>query len=99
MEWFGRLFVIKLFHSGVEREGNTYFIIRDSFPVKREMHFLSTGKESYGFDAYISAVRLGVDTDMDTWVEWGVHIKDVLEDLEKEVTPTDRENLKREFTH
>lgn len=97
MEWFGRLFVIKLFYSGIKNEGNTHFIIRDSIDVKREMHFLSTGDDSYGFDAYISAVRLGVDTDMNTWVEWGVHIKQVLEDLEKEVSPADRDKLQKEF--
>lgn len=97
VEWFGRLFVIKQFNFGIEKEGDTYFIIRDSFDVRREMHFLSTGSDSYGFDAYISSVRLGTDTDMDTPVEWGTHIKQVIEDLEKDVSPADREKLKTEF--
>ncbi len=98
IEWFGHLLIVSMLHLAIEKEGNATFILENTLPVHTQIHFLPTESSPYGVDAYISTVRLGSDTDMDTYVDWGRHIRELLEDLDKEVTPTDRETLRRELT-
>lgn len=97
IEWFGRLMIVNLLHSVIEKEGASSFLIKDSLDERRALHFLPTEGKGYGLDAYISSVRLGSDTDMDTLVDWGGHIKHLLEDLNKDVSDADRERLRKEF--
>ena len=97
IEWFGRLMIVKLLCSAIEKQGSTTFLIKDSLEVKKTIHFLPTSGQGYGLDAYISSVRLGSDTDMDTWVEWGDHIKQLVTDLSKDVSDADRDRLIKEL--
>ena len=96
IEWFGRLMIVRLLYSAIEKEGSGTCVIKDSLGVNLEIHFVPTSKQGYAFDAFITSVRLGIDNDMDTFVDWGIHIKQLIEDLEKDVSDTDQETLKRE---
>lgn len=97
IEWFGHLVIVSLLYSAVKKEGNPIFILENSRDVNTVILFPPTGSSPYGLDAHISAVRLGSDTDMDTWVDWGSHIGHLLEDLSKDVSDVDRETLRREL--
>ena len=98
IEWFGRLMIVKLLYSAIEKEVSSTFLIKDSLDVTKVIHFFPTAGQGYALDAHISSVRLGSDTDMDTFVDWGGHIKHLLEDLDRDVSETDRENLRKAFS-
>lgn len=98
IEWFGRLLIVELLHSTIKQKQSSFFIITDSLGEQTSLHFAPTSAQSYGLDAYITSVRLGIDTDMDTLVDWGSHIEQVVEDLNKDVTDADRERLRSEFS-
>lgn len=97
VEWFGRLVIVSLLYSAIEKLGSSFFIIKDSIGEKKVIHFAPTEVQGYGLDVDIRSVRLGSDTDMDTWVDWGSHIKQLLEDLSRDVTDADRETLRKEL--
>lgn len=98
IEWFGRLMIVKLLHLAIQKEGSSTFVIKDSVGESKVVHFLPTARQGYALDAYISSVRLGLDTDMNTLVDWGSHIEQLLDDLNKDVSDADRERLRKEFS-
>ena len=98
VEWFGRLLIVELLNSTIKKEESSSFIITNSVGEKGSIHFVPSSAQGYGLDAYITSVRLGIDTDMDTLVDWGIHIEQVLADLRKDVSDTDRERLRNDFS-
>ena len=93
LDWFGRVLIVELLYEAAKREALQSLVLEDSLDKQKTLHFLPD-RNGYALDAYISSVRLGSDTGMNTLVDWGEHIKYLIEELKKEVSETDRERLR-----
>lgn len=96
--WFGRLIVVDSLNQAVRADQDQTFVLDDTFDKTRTLHF-ADDRTGFEMEAQISSVRLGSDTGMDTLVDYGDHIKYVLEDLQREVTEADKMKLSQVFGH
>lgn len=94
--WFGRAILISALDQAVKEQNAKPFVLEDSFPRTKTLHFMDA-KTGIGHEVVISSVWLGNDTGMLILVDYPGHIEHVLQDLNRDITPTDRENLRRAF--
>lgn len=92
--WLGRLLIVTALNEVAQREDVRTLVLDSSFAKTKVLHF-NDPRSCFDFDATISSRRLGMDTGINTLVDWGDHIRHLLEDLSRDVSAEEREKLRR----
>jgi len=94
--WFVDLVLLTAFVDGVLKDGVGEFVLEDANQKHAKFNF-SDRRSGVVFEVVVSSRRLGVDTGLNTLTDWGLHVRNMFDDLTKKLRESERRLLREVF--